>query len=496
MSKVTQWKAMTVMTVDGFGYALAKSSQVFLIEQSLCRNFYSISDPGVILPDGSVPEDLCKRKDLQSKVALMSSTFDFTLLIASFFATPVFTHLALTVGKRTVLLINSMSYMLRMILFTAVVYFHTVTDIRWVLLLWVLELVGGGMPVREVLLWMYMAESVPEDGLTGAFNILSSFLIGMMSVGTFIGSMLLRHHVWVLCSIVICVCAIVVLLICLLPNGPKPLYPDERNILAEEEGTQHSPISESSSLLSGEDVHAASPRPPALWKSVLRASTVDLYLSLQLIVQALRNPLTLRVMSMFFTYTLAGTVSSTSQQWASSTFHASLASIDKITSMEQIMSAIFLLILPIVSQRLLRPRLRGKQDTDLWVIMGSLTVGAFGALIISMAPSLKIYALGVAVGACAVGMADSLRSFATSALSDTESLQSLYMCIRTLQSLAAIVGTPLWGGIFLLILKSGGALPPGFLYFSTSLVFLFTLYLAIPLRKYRLGQIEMEPCVR
>lgn len=45
------------------------------------------------------------------------------------------------------------------------VYFYTFTDVRWVLLLWVLELVGGGMPVREVLLWMYMAESVPEDGL-------------------------------------------------------------------------------------------------------------------------------------------------------------------------------------------------------------------------------------------------------------------------------------------------------------------------------------------
>ncbi|KID88389.1 Major facilitator superfamily domain, general substrate transporter, partial [Metarhizium majus ARSEF 297] len=489
MSRSTQWKAMTVMTVDGFGFALAKSAQTFLIEQALCRSFYAIRDPAVIRPDGSVPEDMCKTDDLQSQVAFLSSTLNFTLLIASFLATPVFARLALTVGKRTVLLINAASYMLRMILFTAVVYFYTFTDVRWVLLLWVLELVGGGMPVREVLLWMYMAESVPEDGLTGAFNVLSAILIGMMSVGTFIGALLLRQHVWLLCSIVICICALVMLLICLLPNHHKSLYPEEENI-PDAEDSPRSSVSQASSpatsLLNGEqDGRGASQGPPPLWQTVLRAATVDLLLSIQFVVQALRNPLTLRVMSIFFTYTLAGTVSGTSQQWASSTFHTSLADVDKVTSMEQVVSAVVLFSLPTVSQRLLRPRLRSKQNTDLWVITASLVFCAFGALVMSLAPSIGIYAVGVAVSALGVGLADSLRSFATSALSDTETLESLYMSIRTMQSLAAIVGTPLWGGIFLLILKSDGGLPPGLLFFATGIVFLISLYSTIPLRGYR-----------
>ncbi|KID85136.1 Major facilitator superfamily domain, general substrate transporter [Metarhizium guizhouense ARSEF 977] len=489
MSRSTQWKAMTVMTVDGFGFALAKSAQTFLIEQALCRSFYAIRDPAVIRPDGSVPEDMCKTDDLQSQVAFLSSTLNFTLLIASFLATPVFARLALTVGKRTVLLINAASYMLRMILFTAVVYFYTFTDVRWVLLLWVLELVGGGMPVREVLLWMYMAESVPEDGLTGAFNVLSAILIGMMSVGTFIGALLLRQHVWLLCSIVICICALVMLLICLLPNHHKSLYPEEENISDAEDSPRSSASRASSpatSLLNGEqDGRGASQGPPPLWQTVLRAATVDLLLSIQFVVQALRNPLTLRVMSIFFTYTLAGTVSGTSQQWASSTFHTSLADVDKVTSMEQVVSAVVLFSLPTVSQRLLRPRLRSKQNTDLWVITASLVFCAFGALVMSLAPSIGIYAVGVAVSALGVGLADSLRSFATSALSDTETLESLYMSIRTMQSLAAIVGTPLWGGIFLLILKSDGGLPPGLLFFATGIVFLISLYSTIPLRGYR-----------
>lgn len=324
---------------------------------------------------------------------------------------------------------------------------------------------------------------------TGAFNVLSAILIGMMSVGTFIGALLLRQHVWLLCSIVICICALVMLLICLLPNHHKSLYPEEENISDAEDSPRSSASQASSpatSLLNGEqDGRGASQGPPPLWQTVLRAATVDLLLSIQFVVQALQNPLTLRVMSIFFTYTLAGTVSGTSQQWASSTFHTSLADVDKVTSMEQVVSAIVLFSLPTVSQRLLRPRLRSKQNTDLSVITASLVFCAFGALVMSLAPSIGIYAVGVAVSALGVGLADSLRSFATSALSDTETLESLYMSIRTMQSLAAIVGTPLWGGIFLLILKSDGGLPPGLLFFATGIVFLVSLYSTIPLRGYR-----------
>lgn len=88
---------MTVMTVDGFGFALAKSAQTFLIEQALCRSFYAISDPAVIRPDGSVPEDMCKTDDLQSQVAFLSSTLNFTLLIAS--TTSVYLLLLLSLAK-------------------------------------------------------------------------------------------------------------------------------------------------------------------------------------------------------------------------------------------------------------------------------------------------------------------------------------------------------------------------------------------------------------
>jgi small-conductance mechanosensitive channel len=122
-------------------------------------------------------------------------------------------------------------------------------------------------------------------------------------------------------------------------------------------------------------------------------------------------------MGIYFTYTLAGNISATSFQWVSGSFYTSLVNVDKITPMELIISAVVPFALPTVSHRWLRPRLRSKQNTDFAIITAGLIFCVFGAAImaVAMSISLSIYALGVAVSALSVGLADSLRSFATSA---------------------------------------------------------------------------------
>ncbi|KAK5632803.1 hypothetical protein RRF57_008517 [Xylaria bambusicola] len=76
------WRPMFVVAFDGLAYALAMSSQIFLIEQHLCRSFYAATDPTIIRPDGSVPEHKCKMEALQSKVAFYSGLFDFSIMTA------------------------------------------------------------------------------------------------------------------------------------------------------------------------------------------------------------------------------------------------------------------------------------------------------------------------------------------------------------------------------------------------------------------------------
>lgn len=73
--------AMLAMALDGLGTAMTKASQTFLIEQALCRDFYTRNDPDVVGSDGHVPESLCKTEIMQSRVAVFAVTLDFSILV-------------------------------------------------------------------------------------------------------------------------------------------------------------------------------------------------------------------------------------------------------------------------------------------------------------------------------------------------------------------------------------------------------------------------------
>jgi hypothetical protein len=72
---------MLAMALDGLGCAMTKASQTFLIEQAVCRAYYTEHDPSFVTPDGRVPEALCKTEELQSRVTLFAAGLDFSMLI-------------------------------------------------------------------------------------------------------------------------------------------------------------------------------------------------------------------------------------------------------------------------------------------------------------------------------------------------------------------------------------------------------------------------------
>ncbi|KAK5632804.1 hypothetical protein RRF57_008518 [Xylaria bambusicola] len=308
-----------------------------------------------------------------------------------------------------------------------------------------------------------------------------------MSIGTFVGAQLLKFNVWLLCLLI--VCAYVLLIACayLLPHQRHDDLSD-RSYIERETAS----VEERCSLVSTDSTAPSPTRPlriespsagvatkpdSTVSRTLLRAATVDIYLSVELVIQTVRHPFTRHVMILFFAYTLAGTISGTSPQWASSTFNARLANVDQIRGMEMIISALVLVSLPVLSSYVLRPWLRTKQAVDIWVITASMLALLTGTLIMAMAPSLVVYAIGVAISALGVGVSDALRSFATSVLSDGDALERLYVCIRTMQSLASIAGTPLWSGFFLLIL-SNPLLPHALLFLGNAFVYLVCLILA------------------
>lgn len=344
------------------------------------------------------------------------------------------------------------------------------------------DLFGGGVPMREILLYLYVAESAHEDGMMATFNLLTAILIGTMSLGSFIGASLLDVNAFITCGLIVAAYVVLIPLVALFPSDDPAANRiddtddgsvEERSSLMPADALATSvPPSASSSPVAGlgSDLEAHEPPKgpaPTVLHALLRTVTVDLRYSIELVIQTVRHPFTRQVMLLYFGSTLAACISLVTPQWASGTFHTGLSNVAKVTAMEQIVSAVTLLTLPVLTKFVLYPRLRAREVVDFWVIVASLLATVVGTLVIATAPSLMIYAVGVAIAATGMGLSDALRSFATSALANKELVQMLYMSIRTVQTLAAIIGMPLWSAFFLWLLDHPD-LPRGLLYLGNT----------------------------
>lgn len=219
----------------------------------------------------------------------------------------------------------------------------------------------------------------------GTFNLLTAILIGTMSLGTFISASLLNINVFITCGLIVGVYVMLVPLVALFPRdhqAPRRTYntddasAEEVRSLMSDDTLVSSVLPDASSLLaergSALKAHKTSERSEStMFHALIRAATVDLHLSIMLVVQTIRHPFTRPVMILYFVATLASCISLTTQQWASGTFHTGISNIDQVTGMEQIVSAVTLLTLPVLSKYLLFPRLHNKQAVDfgsLWAV--------------------------------------------------------------------------------------------------------------------------------
>jgi hypothetical protein len=71
------------MILDSMGISMMDTGQIFLMEQALCRDFYSKTSPDLILPDGSVPEASCKLESVQAQLAFLFGCYNISSLLPS-----------------------------------------------------------------------------------------------------------------------------------------------------------------------------------------------------------------------------------------------------------------------------------------------------------------------------------------------------------------------------------------------------------------------------
>ena len=67
---------LLIFTVD-FPVFMGEVAKIRMLELGLCRDYYADVDPGVVQPDGSIPEVLCKIDSIQSRLANFRGYFAF-----------------------------------------------------------------------------------------------------------------------------------------------------------------------------------------------------------------------------------------------------------------------------------------------------------------------------------------------------------------------------------------------------------------------------------
>jgi hypothetical protein len=69
------------MGLAAMGVSMMDTGQIYLMEQALCRDYYSELSPQSILSNSSIPEAQCKLEPIQAKLAALMGCFSISSLI-------------------------------------------------------------------------------------------------------------------------------------------------------------------------------------------------------------------------------------------------------------------------------------------------------------------------------------------------------------------------------------------------------------------------------
>ncbi|KAB2571179.1 hypothetical protein BFW01_g1791 [Lasiodiplodia theobromae] len=440
------------MSVAVLGTSILRSARLFLIEQALCRAYFEIEDPVLVGPDGSVDESRCKSNAMQADVSLVSGLFEVVTMVCGLIATPAYTRLIPMMGKRKILLLNLCGMTAGAVYSTAVCFFHNFFNIRMIWFTGLFDLIGGGLPVRNALLYTYIAEAVKTGFLSETLYQVSTLNLAMNFLGTALGAVLLDVDIWLLSLLGAGFGALAVpFSLGLAPSGQ----------VEELEASSYGPLlqgedgGENVLLTDVEDEEEELPEPKTIAQT-LGAVVMEATRSSSILVDLFRDPLARATLLIYLLDETAIYVRVTLPQWAVKRFDYTLAEANAITSFSIVVNGAVLLLIPLLSRKVLRPFLGSQQLVDFGIARASLLFNIIGILCVAISPLGAFHILSLAVYSLGSGLTDSLRSLVTEAVGSDEGVRKLYMGISMVETVAGLAGTVLWSSAFSAGIRYGG----------------------------------------
>lgn len=161
-----KWKtfyvcALLVTTIDVPAY-MGAAPQLRMLELGVCREFYATHDPSVIDGNGDIPEHLCKLSSIQSSLAKMRGIMAALEAIPGIVLGIPFGILADAKGRRLVLFICLIGFVLRDLWMFLTLFFYRTFPLKMVYAVPALAILGGGAPVAASMVLAIIAASLSQ----------------------------------------------------------------------------------------------------------------------------------------------------------------------------------------------------------------------------------------------------------------------------------------------------------------------------------------------
>lgn len=162
---------------------------------------------------------------------------------------------------------------------------------------------------------------------------------------------------------------------------------------------------------------------------------------------------TFTVLVVFLLNGLAVGVNVLLPQYTSLTLQWPLATVNRAIALQALVSALVLLALPTLRRCFLEPRM-AVQQIDLFITQSSLFANAIGVIGLGFSAPATFFILSFCVYTSGSGLADSLTAYGTSSLPEGQKIDDFYVRTGLINTVAGLVGAPLWSGLFSLVIQS------------------------------------------
>ena len=164
------------------------------------------------------------------------------------------------------------------------------------------------------------------------------------------------------------------------------------------------------------------------------------------------NP-TFTVLIVFLINGLAIRIDVLFPQYISLVLHWPLAAVNRALALKALVSSLMLFTLPTLRKWYLESRM-GTLQVDLLITQVSLLTNTIGVIGLGFSAPAVFFILALCIYTSGAGLADSLTAYGTFTLPPGEDVSEFYMRTGLINTIAAMIGAPLWSAVFSLVLRS------------------------------------------